>query len=53
MLDLVDRSIGEARHHHTNFPRSRGTSGGDSSELENAILNLCVNARDAMNGWAS
>jgi nitrogen-specific signal transduction histidine kinase/ActR/RegA family two-component response regulator len=50
MLDLVDRSIGERITIETEFPQEPWHVWADSSELENAILNLCVNARDAMHG---
>jgi signal transduction histidine kinase/ActR/RegA family two-component response regulator len=50
MLDLVDRSIGERITIETEFAEEPWHVWADSSELENAILNLCVNARDAMNG---
>lgn len=50
MLDLVDRSIGERITIRTNFPEQPWHVWADSSQLENAILNLCVNARDAMQG---
>jgi signal transduction histidine kinase/ActR/RegA family two-component response regulator len=50
MLDLVDRSIGERITVETNFAEEPWQVWADSSQLENAILNLCVNARDAMNG---
>jgi signal transduction histidine kinase/ActR/RegA family two-component response regulator len=50
MLDLVDRSIGERITIETEFPEEPWHVWADISELENAILNLCVNARDAMHG---
>jgi CheY-like chemotaxis protein len=50
MLDLVDRTIGERITIDTHFAQEPWHVWADSSELENAILNLCVNARDAMNG---
>jgi signal transduction histidine kinase/ActR/RegA family two-component response regulator len=50
MLDLIDRSIGERITVHTDFASEPWHVWADSSQLENAILNLCVNARDAMSG---
>ena len=50
MLDLVDRTIGERITVQTRFPDEPWHVWADSNQLENAILNLCVNARDAMNG---
>ncbi|MDP8912406.1 MAG: ATP-binding protein, partial [Pseudomonadota bacterium] len=50
MLDLVDRSIGERITVSTHFASELWQVWADGSQLENAILNLCVNARDAMNG---
>jgi signal transduction histidine kinase/CheY-like chemotaxis protein len=48
MLDLVDRSIGERIQVRTRFPEYPWAVSVDTSQLENAILNLAVNARDAM-----
>ena len=48
MLDLVDRSIGERIQVRTRFPEHPWAVSVDTSQLENAILNLAVNARDAM-----
>jgi len=50
MLDLVDRAIGERIAVHTRFADERWYVWADSTQLENALLNLSVNARDAMNG---
>ena len=50
MLDLVDRSIGERVTVSTHFASEPWQVWADGGQLENAILNLCVNARDAMNG---
>ena len=48
MLDLIDRTIGERIAVHTSFPDEPWYVWADQNGLENAILNLCVNARDAM-----
>ncbi len=50
MLDLVDRSIGERLTVRTHFPDTRWAVTVDTNPLENAVLNLAVNARDAMEG---
>ena len=50
MLDLVDRTIGERIQVHTSFSEEPWHVWADSHQLENAIVNLCVNARDAMEG---
>ena len=50
MLDLVDRSIGERITVRTRFPDEPWNVSVDTNQLENAILNLAVNARDAMDG---
>ncbi len=50
MLDLIDRSLGERIVVETRFPREAWQVWADSGLLENGILNLCVNARDAMDG---
>jgi nitrogen-specific signal transduction histidine kinase/ActR/RegA family two-component response regulator len=50
MLDLVDRSIGERITVRTRFPAEPWNVCVDANQLENAILNLAVNARDAMEG---
>ncbi|HEX6376246.1 MAG TPA: ATP-binding protein [Allosphingosinicella sp.] len=50
MLDLVDRSIGERISVRTHFPAEPWNVCVDTNQLENAILNLAVNARDAMDG---
>jgi CheY-like chemotaxis protein len=50
MLELVDRSIGERITVRTHFPAERWYARVDTNQLENAILNMAVNARDAMEG---
>ncbi|HEX8216962.1 MAG TPA: ATP-binding protein, partial [Allosphingosinicella sp.] len=50
MLDLVDRTIGERIQVDTHFPDEPWHVWADENQLENAIVNLCVNARDAMDG---
>ncbi|MFL6844146.1 MAG: ATP-binding protein [Allosphingosinicella sp.] len=50
MLDLVDRSIGERITVRTRFPTEPWNISVDTNQFENAILNLAVNARDAMDG---
>ena len=50
MLDLVDRAIGERIAVQTRFDERSWHVWADTNQLENAILNLCVNARDAMDG---
>jgi signal transduction histidine kinase/ActR/RegA family two-component response regulator len=50
MLDLIDRSIGERIVVRTRFPDQPWHVKVDPNQLENAVLNLAVNARDAMDG---
>jgi len=50
MSDLMDRTLGERIRVETRLDRSSWTIWCDPSQLENAILNLAVNARDAMEG---
>ena len=50
MLELVDRAIGERITVHTSFASHPWHVWADPAQLENAILNLAVNARDAMEG---
>jgi signal transduction histidine kinase len=48
MLELIDRTIGERVRVHTKVPDDHWPVWADPTGLENVILNLCVNARDAM-----
>jgi PAS domain S-box-containing protein len=48
MMDLLRRSIGETVSVSTSLARTLGTICVDPSEIENAVLNLAINARDAM-----
>jgi signal transduction histidine kinase len=48
MGDLIDRSIGEIIALKIIQENELWTIYADPSQLENALLNLCVNARDAM-----
>src|SRR4051812_2325268 len=50
MLELVDRAIGERIQVQTGFAAEPWHVWADPTQLENAILNLAVNARDAMDG---
>jgi len=50
MLELVDRAIGERIAVHTRFAAEPWHVWADPAQLENAVLNLAVNARDAMEG---
>ena len=50
MFELLDRALGERITVRTRFGRRPGTVWVDRHQLENAMLNLAVNARDAMDG---
>jgi signal transduction histidine kinase/CheY-like chemotaxis protein len=50
MLDLIDRAIGERITVHTRLPPDRWFVWADPTQLENALLNMAVNGRDAMDG---
>jgi signal transduction histidine kinase/ActR/RegA family two-component response regulator len=50
MLELADRAIGERIQVHTRIAGDPWHVWVDRTQLENAILNLAVNARDAMDG---
>ena len=48
MADLLQRSIGSAILVNTQFPLQLSLAFADANQLELALLNLAVNARDAM-----
>lgn len=48
MLDLIHRSMGPEIHVETAEATGLWTTFVDAGQLENALLNLCINARDAM-----
>lgn len=48
MVDLLRRTLGEPVDLHTALDPMAWTVRADASEIENAILNLAINARDAM-----
>ncbi|MEI5667747.1 PAS domain S-box protein [Bosea sp. CCNWLW174] len=48
MGDLLQRSLGPLIRIETDFPADLATAVADSNQLEAAVLNLAVNARDAM-----
>lgn len=48
MLDLVGRSVGPGIKIETVLEANIWPTYVDASQLENALLNLCINARDAM-----
>jgi PAS domain S-box-containing protein len=48
MTDLLQSTIGTAAEIQTQFPASPTLVVADTNQLELALLNLCVNARDAM-----
>ncbi|WP_114953063.1 ATP-binding protein [Sphingosinicella terrae] len=50
MLELIDRSLGERITVRCRFPDDPWAVRADPTQLENALLNLAVNARDAMDG---
>ena len=50
MTDLLDRTLGERIGVHTRFDSAGWPIWVDRHQLENALLNLAVNARDAMDG---
>lgn len=48
MGDLLQRSLGPLVRIETDFPADLATAMADPNQLETALLNLAVNARDAM-----
>ena len=50
MTDLLQRSLGPTVRIHTHFPLHLPPAQVDANQLEMALLNLAVNARDAMPG---
>jgi PAS domain S-box-containing protein len=48
MLELLERSLGPTVNIETHFPREAVRVRTDANQLENALLNLAVNGRDAM-----
>ncbi|SFB87073.1 PAS domain S-box-containing protein [Bosea sp. CRIB-10] len=48
MGDLLQRSLGPLIRIETDFPADLATASADPNQLEAAVLNLAVNARDAM-----
>ncbi|OAI92673.1 histidine kinase [Pseudomonas putida] len=48
MLELIQRSVGPAVTLETHGAPDLWPAFVDASQLENALLNLCINARDAM-----
>nr|ACN58938.1 putative two component fused sensor/regulator transcriptional regulator [uncultured bacterium BLR7] len=48
MTELLDRSVSAQAAIETRFPLSLSRVVADANQLELAVLNICVNARDAM-----
>ena len=48
MVDLLERALGEPVHFTTRLSPRLWQVQADASEIENAVLNLAINARDAM-----
>ena len=53
MTDLIERSLGPSMEIETRFPLRLDGVTADVNQLEMAVLNLVVNARDAMPGGGS
>ncbi|HEX4304094.1 MAG TPA: PAS domain S-box protein [Rhizomicrobium sp.] len=50
MTEFLGRTIGAGVQIDTHFPLALGKVEADENQLELALMNLCVNARDAMGG---
>ena len=50
MADMISRTLGEAIHLESVLAAGLWSTQADPPQLESALLNLCVNARDAMPG---
>ncbi|AYG63098.1 PAS domain S-box protein (plasmid) [Rhizobium jaguaris] len=48
MIDLLQRAMGPSMMIETHFPLSLPRVNSDPNQLENALMNLAVNARDSM-----
>ena len=48
MMELMERSLGPSINIETHFPRETVRVRTDANQLETALLNLAINARDAM-----
>jgi PAS domain S-box-containing protein len=48
MMELMERSLGPTINIDTHFPRETVRVRTDANQLETALLNLAINARDAM-----
>jgi PAS domain S-box-containing protein len=48
MMELLERSLGPTVNIDTHFPRESVRVRTDANQLETALLNLAINARDAM-----
>jgi len=53
MTEMLQRSLGPSVEIETRFPLALSAVRADSNQLELALLNLAVNARDAMRGGGS
>jgi len=53
MVDMLRRTMGENIRVNTSLSTEQCLGRTDRNQLENALLNLCVNARDAMKGGGS